>query len=181
MTNNTYWQTFPTNMVDAPGLLIPQQTPPSHLSHSHHHPQQPQQPQQHPNPQQQQQQPWSDEADKRKWSQEFGEFDINSHANKMFRMYMYSSQLNCKRLTSLFIDMDDYNNSNNNSNNDPSEGDSPGIYFSWKVMSPISNTKSLHRQWQWISQKTWFIIRFWPVSGKLTCPTCCLCHNNDLH
>ncbi|KAF1805226.1 hypothetical protein FB192DRAFT_1361724 [Mucor lusitanicus] len=106
MTNNTYWQTFPTNMVDAPGLLIPQQTPPSHLSHSHHHPQQPQQPQQHPNPQQQQQQPWSDEADKRKWSQEFGEFDINSHANKMFHM-------------------DDYNNSNNNSNNDPSEGDSP--------------------------------------------------------
>jgi hypothetical protein len=26
----------------------------------------------------------------------------------------------------MFIDMDDYNNSNSNSNNDPSEGDSPG-------------------------------------------------------
>lgn len=77
-------------MVDAPGLIISQQAPPSHLPASHHHPQQQQQQQQHPNQQQQQQQqqPWSDDADKRKWSQEFGEFDINSHANKMFRTYI---------------------------------------------------------------------------------------------
>ena len=93
MTDNTYWQTFPTNIVNTPSLLISQQAPSSQLSHSH--PQQ-QQPQQHSNhnhshsnhqqqQQQQQQQQWSDDPDKRKWSQDFGEFDINSHANKMFR------------------------------------------------------------------------------------------------
>lgn len=75
-------------MVDTPSLLIPQQTPPSHLSHPHH--QQQQQQQQHPNPQQQ---PWTDDADKRKWNQEFGEFDINSHANKMFRTYICNATI----------------------------------------------------------------------------------------
>lgn len=96
MTDNTYWQTFPTNIVDTPSLLISQQTPSSQLSHSHPQQQQQAQQQQHSNhhhshsnhhQQQQQQQHWSDDPDKRKWNQDFGEFDINSHANKMFRKY----------------------------------------------------------------------------------------------
>ncbi|CEP18151.1 hypothetical protein [Parasitella parasitica] len=102
MTNNTYWQPFPTNIVDTPSLLMPQQPPAStHLPHSQQQQPSQQQQQQHSNQQQSQ---WSNESDKRKWNPDFSEFDLNPHANKMFHM-------------------DDYNTNNNN--NDPSEGDSP--------------------------------------------------------
>ena len=39
-------------------------------------------------------------------------------------VYYFSNHVISK--LKMFIDMDDYNNSNSNSNNDPSEGDSPG-------------------------------------------------------
>lgn len=66
MTDNSYWQ-FHQTMVDTPLML----------------PQQPQVPL--PQQQQQQQQSWSDDNDKRKWAQGFGDIDLSSHANKMFR------------------------------------------------------------------------------------------------
>lgn len=90
MTDNTYWQ-FQQSMVDNP-IMLPQQSQPSSQSA------QPSLSQ--PAPPQQQQQAWSDDSDKRKWNHGFSDFDMNTHANKMFHM-------------------DDY------SNHEPSEGDSP--------------------------------------------------------
>jgi hypothetical protein len=130
--NNNYWP-FAQGMVNTtqPNIIMSQEQQ-----------QQQKQQQQQPPHQQQQQQPlppvaathqqqWapsattSSESDKRKWGQAYNDYDMNSHANKMFRKYIkfFFKIISDFRYanTTVSIEMDDY------SNNEPSEADSPGM------------------------------------------------------
>lgn len=70
MTSNTsYWPTFSSSIINTPSLLVPDHTT-HHISTL-------------------QQDPWTSGVDKRKWSPEFGDLDMNSNANKLFRKFRF--------------------------------------------------------------------------------------------
>lgn len=101
----TYWQNFQSSEIVSPptnNLLLSQQqsSPPNH-----HQPQ------------------WNEESEKRKWSPDFQDFDINTHANKVFRKSIHNTSFfswGTNQYLFNIIDMEEYQN------NEPSENESQG-------------------------------------------------------